>query len=101
MGNSQVLQWVQASCLDLGRHHSLVGVTFAYIPSTPFACCLCRKYHILQYEPVVNHPMLHHGVGYACSPSDVPKVEALPNLGPYDRLKQGMLCEQFFMVRHI
>jgi hypothetical protein len=42
--------------------------------------------------------MLHHGVAYACGPSDVPKVEALSSMGPYDRLKQGMLCEQFFMV---
>jgi hypothetical protein len=42
--------------------------------------------------------MLHHGVAYACGPSDVPNVEALPSMGPYDRLKQGMLCEQFFMV---
>lgn len=42
--------------------------------------------------------MLHHGVAYACLPSDTPAVEALPSLGPYDRLKQGMLCEQFFMV---
>jgi hypothetical protein len=59
---------------------------------------LCRKYHILQYEPVVSHPMLHHGVAYSCGPSDVPKVEALPSMGPFDRFKQGMLCEQFFMV---
>jgi hypothetical protein len=61
-------------------------------------CTAHRKYHILKYEPVVNHPMLHHGVAYSCLSSDEAKVEALPNLGPYDRLKQGMLCEQFFMV---
>lgn len=42
--------------------------------------------------------MLHHGVAYNCLPSDESAVEALPNMGPYDRLKQGMLCEQFFMV---
>lgn len=47
----------------------------------------------------MNHPMLHHGVAYACLPSDEAAVEALTSLGPYDRLKQGMLCEQFFMVR--
>lgn len=68
----------------------------------PFALAVwfgCRrKYHIIQYEPVIQHPMLHHGVAYTCLPSDVPQVEALPNLGPYDRLTQGMLCEQFFMV---
>jgi hypothetical protein len=38
-------------------------------------------------------------VAYNCLPSDEPAVETLlPNLGPYDRLKQGMLCEQLFMV---
>lgn len=46
----------------------------------------------------MRSPMLHHGVAYSCLKSDEAKVEALPNLGPYDRLKQGMLCEQFFMV---
>ena len=58
----------------------------------------CRKYHIIKYEPIVNHRMLHHGVAYSCLRSDETAVEALPNLGPYNRLKQGMLCEQFFMV---
>lgn len=61
--------------------------------------CACRKYHILKYEPIVNHPMLHHGVAYSCLATDEPQVLALPNLGPFDRLKQGMLCETFFMVR--
>jgi hypothetical protein len=58
-----------------------------------------RKYHILRYEVVANSPMLHHGVAYACTPSDEPKVAALgANLGPYDRFGQGMLCESFMMV---
>jgi hypothetical protein len=44
--------------------------------------------------------MLHHSVAYSCGSQDVSKVEALPNLGPYDRLKEGsmLLCEKFFMV---
>lgn len=57
-----------------------------------------RKFHIIKYEPIVNSPILHHGVVYNCLPSDELAVEALPNLGPYNGLKQGMLCEQFFMV---
>lgn len=59
---------------------------------------VCRKYHIIKYEPIAHSPLLHHGVAYSCTANQSVAVGALPNLGPYDRFKTKMLCEQFYMV---
>eukprot|EP00775_Hariotina_reticulata_P006322 gene6322-6557_t len=57
-----------------------------------------RKYHIVKYEPIGRSPQLHHGVAYTCAPNQNAKVEALKSLGPFDRFKEGMICEQFYML---
>jgi DOMON domain/Copper type II ascorbate-dependent monooxygenase, N-terminal domain len=57
------------------------------------------KYHIVRYEPIVRSPHLHHGVLYSCPPEAAAKVLAMPSMGPFDRFKEGMLCENFYMVR--
>lgn len=58
----------------------------------------CRKYHIIKYEVVANSPLLHHGVAYSCDATKAAAVRKLPSMGPYDRFKHDMLCEQFYMV---
>eukprot|EP00878_Enallax_costatus_P003205 GHUV01003406.1.p1 GENE.GHUV01003406.1~~GHUV01003406.1.p1 ORF type:complete len:494 (+),score=127.29 GHUV01003406.1:164-1645(+) len=57
-----------------------------------------KKYHILHYQPINNHKMLHHGVAYSCTPSNAAKVLNMTNMGPFDRVKTDMLCEQFYML---
>lgn len=60
--------------------------------------CLFRKYHIMHYQPITNSKLLHHGVAYSCNPSKAAKVLNMTSMGPFDRIKTDMLCEQFYMV---
>lgn len=53
----------------------------------------------MRYKAVDSHPLVHHALIYACRGSEEAIVQALPHMGPYDRLKQGMLCKEMYMVR--
>jgi hypothetical protein len=61
-------------------------------------CVVRRKYHVVRYEAIINHPMVHHGDLHACLPRQEAEVEALDHMGPYDRAKHGLMCERFYMV---
>ncbi|KAF6259531.1 PHM/PNGase F domain-containing protein [Scenedesmus sp. NREL 46B-D3] len=57
-----------------------------------------KKYHILRYEPITQSPLLHHGVAYSCDAKAAAAVKALKSMGPFNRFKHDMECEQFFML---
>lgn len=73
------------------------------VTDLPCSACIlphsvCRKRHIVKYEPIGRTAQLHHGVAYTCSPDKNSKVAALKSLGPFNRFKTDMLCEQFYML---
>ena len=93
--------------------HSAMHCNGCFTRSQPFAqphmlsilygvCfCLCRKYHILSYRPLLGTTkdlFAHHAVVYACSPDLNDKIEAMASKGPVRPNSSMIRCLDFYMV---
>uniref|UniRef100_A0A383VM64 DOMON domain-containing protein n=1 Tax=Tetradesmus obliquus TaxID=3088 RepID=A0A383VM64_TETOB len=77
--------------VTIPEHTTTYFVQYFKLPSN-------KKYHILRYEPITNSQLLHHGVAYSCDAKAAAAVKAMKSLGPFDRFKHDMQCEQFYML---